>query len=92
MDGIQEKYNLLERHACGIVGQHRGTQRYVPTMLPNEAALTGAVLGRKIDPAVVVDWVWPSPAMPMPRMKRRIWRGPRWRDGSGLIMLKRGLG
>ncbi len=33
MDGIREKYGLSERHACRIVGQHRGTQRYVPTVL-----------------------------------------------------------
>ena len=28
MKGIREKYSLTERHACRIVGQPRGTQRY----------------------------------------------------------------
>ena len=44
MDGIREKYGLSERHACRIVGQHRGTQRYVPTVLADEDALTQAMI------------------------------------------------
>ncbi len=40
VDGIREKYGLSERHACRIVGQHRGTQRYVPTVLADEDDLT----------------------------------------------------
>ena len=40
VDGIREKYGLSERHACRIVGQHRGTQRYVPTVPADEDALT----------------------------------------------------
>jgi len=44
MDGIREKYGLSERHACRIVGQHRGTQRYVPTLLADEDALTHAIV------------------------------------------------
>jgi len=39
VDGIREKYGLSERHACRIVGQHRGTQRYVPTVLADEDEL-----------------------------------------------------
>ena len=34
-----------ERHACRIVGQHRSTQRYVPTVLDNEDALIRAIIG-----------------------------------------------
>ena len=44
MDGIRGKYGLSERHACRIVGQHRGTQRYVPTVLADEDALTQAMI------------------------------------------------
>ncbi len=44
MDAIQEKYGLSERHACRIVGQHRGTQRYVPTVSADEDALTRAII------------------------------------------------
>ena len=35
-----EKYDLSERNACRIVGQPRGTQRYVPTLKPDEDELT----------------------------------------------------
>jgi hypothetical protein len=34
----------LERHACRIVGQHRGTQRYVPTVAADEDELTRAII------------------------------------------------
>ena len=40
MDAAQDKYPLSERTACRIVGQPRGTQRYVPTLKPDEDALT----------------------------------------------------
>jgi putative transposase len=42
--GIQEKYGLSERHACRIVSQPRGTQRYVPTFRADEDALTRAIV------------------------------------------------
>ncbi|WCS22919.1 IS3 family transposase [Methylobacterium sp. NMS14P] len=42
--GIREKYGLSERHACRIVGQHRSTQRYVPTVLADEDGLTRAIV------------------------------------------------
>ncbi len=45
MDAIQEKSGLSERHACRIVGQHRGTQRYVPTVPADEDELTRAIIG-----------------------------------------------
>ena len=44
MDGIRAKYGLSERHACRIVGQHRGTQRYVSTVPADEDALTRAIV------------------------------------------------
>ena len=44
MDGIRAKYGLSERHACRIVGQHRGTQRYAPTLRADEDALTQAII------------------------------------------------
>ncbi len=42
--GIRDKYGLSERHACRIVGQPRGTQRYVPTLRADEDALTRAIV------------------------------------------------
>ena len=40
VDGAQDRYHLSERTACRIVGQPRGTQRYVPTLKPDEDELT----------------------------------------------------
>jgi putative transposase len=40
VDSVREKYSLSERDACRIVGQPRGTQRYVPTLKPDEDELT----------------------------------------------------
>ena len=40
MDAAQDRYHLSERTACRIVGQPRGTQRYVPTAKPDEDELT----------------------------------------------------
>jgi hypothetical protein len=40
VDAVREKYDLSERSACRIVGQPRGTQRYVPTLKPDEDELT----------------------------------------------------
>jgi hypothetical protein len=44
MAAIHEKYSLSKRHACQIVGQHRGTQRYLPTVLADEDELNRAVI------------------------------------------------
>lgn len=44
MDGIRAKYGLSERHACRIVGQHRGTQRYMPSVQADEDGLTRAIV------------------------------------------------
>ena len=40
VETAREKYGLSERQACRIVGQPRGTQRYVPTLKPEEDELT----------------------------------------------------
>ena len=34
----------MERRACRVVGQHRGTQRYMPTLPADEDALTRAIV------------------------------------------------
>jgi putative transposase len=44
VEAIREKYRLSERHACRIVSQPRGTQRYVPTARADEDALTQAIV------------------------------------------------
>ncbi len=44
MTRIRETYGLSERHACRIVSQPRGTQRYVPTLRADEDALTQAIV------------------------------------------------
>jgi putative transposase len=40
VDAARDKYTLSERMACRIVGQPRGTHRYVPTLKPDEDELT----------------------------------------------------
>lgn len=42
--GACEKYRLSERHACRIVGQPRGTQRYSVIVRADEDALTRAII------------------------------------------------
>ena len=44
MARVREKYGLTERHACRIVGQPRGTQRYTAIVRADEDALTQAIL------------------------------------------------
>jgi hypothetical protein len=44
VDGAQDRYHLSERTACRIVGQPRGTQRYVPTLKPDEDELTWSIV------------------------------------------------
>src|SRR4029078_8903866 len=39
-----ENYVLSQRHACRIVGQHRGTQRYASIVRADEDALTRAII------------------------------------------------
>jgi putative transposase len=40
----RQQYGLSERHACRLLGQWRGTQRYEPILRADEDALTRAVL------------------------------------------------
>jgi putative transposase len=42
---VREKYRLSERHACRLVGQPRGTQRYTAIVRADEDALTRAIIG-----------------------------------------------
>lgn len=42
--GAMINYGLSERHACRIVDQPRGTQRYIPTLKPDEDMLTQAII------------------------------------------------
>ena len=44
MERAREKYKLSERHACRLVGQPRGTQRYATIVRADEDALTGAII------------------------------------------------
>jgi putative transposase len=44
VDAAQDQYHLSERTACRIVGQPRGTQRYVPTLKPDEYELTRSII------------------------------------------------
>ena len=44
VEAIRRKYQLSERHACRIVSQQRGTQRYIPTVSADEDALTRAIV------------------------------------------------
>jgi len=38
------QYQITERHACRLLGQWRGTQRYLPTQRPDEDELTRAIV------------------------------------------------
>ena len=40
----REQYGISERHACRLLGQWRGTQRYEPMDRPEEDKLTRAVI------------------------------------------------
>ena len=40
----REQYGISERHACRLLGQWRGTQRYEPMDQPEEDELTRAVI------------------------------------------------
>ena len=44
MERVREQYGLSERHACRLVGQPRGTQRYSVIVRADEDALTQAIL------------------------------------------------
>ena len=41
---LQDDLHVSERRACRLVGQPRGTQRYLPTQSADEDALTKAIV------------------------------------------------
>lgn len=44
MERARAKYDVSERHACRLLGQWRGTQRYEPLQRADEEALTRAII------------------------------------------------
>lgn len=44
MERARQEYGLSERHACWLLGQWRGTQRYEPMQRTDEDALTRAII------------------------------------------------
>jgi putative transposase len=42
--GVRQQYHLSERHACRLLFQWRGTQRYAPILRSDEDALTRAII------------------------------------------------
>ena len=44
VEHAREKYEVSERHACRLLGQWRGTQRYLPIQRIDEDALTRAII------------------------------------------------
>ena len=44
MEHAREKHELSERHACRLVNQWRGTQRYLPIQRVDEDALTRDII------------------------------------------------
>src|ERR1700687_1706858 len=44
VEHAREKYELSERHACRLVKQWRGTQRYLPIQRVDEDALTRDII------------------------------------------------
>ena len=44
MERVRQQYGMTERHACRLLGQWRGTQRYEPLQRNDEDALTRAII------------------------------------------------
>jgi putative transposase len=44
VEQVRAKYEVSERHACRLLGQGRGTQRYDPLVRTDEDALTRAII------------------------------------------------
>ena len=44
MERVRQQYGMTERHACRLLGQWRGTQRYEPIQCNDEDALTRAII------------------------------------------------
>jgi len=41
---VRGQYRITERHACRLLGQWRGSQRYLPTQRPDEDGLNRAII------------------------------------------------
>jgi putative transposase len=44
VERVRQQYGMTERHACRLLGQWRGTQRYEPIQRNDEDALTRAII------------------------------------------------
>jgi putative transposase len=44
VERVRQQYGMTERHACRLLGQWRGTQRYEPLQRNDEDALTRAII------------------------------------------------
>jgi len=44
VERAEQEYGMSERHACRLLGQWRGTQRYESIQRPEEDELTAAVI------------------------------------------------
>jgi hypothetical protein len=44
VDHVVAKHGVCERLACRVLGQHRSTQRKIPTTPNDEAALTADII------------------------------------------------
>src|SRR5487761_244686 len=53
---VREKYGLSERHACRLVGQTRGTQRYTTIARADEDGLTRAIIALAPEPGNENAW------------------------------------
>jgi transposase InsO family protein len=49
VEQARRKYGVSERYACRVLGQWRGTQRYLPMDRTDEEALTEAMIGLAIE-------------------------------------------
>ena len=49
MEQARRKYGVSERYACRVLGQWRGTQRYLPMDRTDEEALTEAMIAQAIE-------------------------------------------
>ena len=67
VDHVIAKYGVSERLACRVLGQHRSTQRKIPKMPDDEAALTADIIA-------LATPVWPLwlPAHHSPAAGRRL--------------------
>ena len=50
MERARQQYGMTERHACRLLEQWRGTQRYEPIQRNDEDALTRAIYKKRRSP------------------------------------------